>query len=133
MTRKNDLEREKCGRNFYVRAEKLDTSLLPCCAAQGYRVTLPLKIGSRENTDVEMVSLYLSIYLCLSTYLSHSLSTQRLRRTKDRFSGSAVEDRSKFFSSGEPVAKKTMSRKMFLRETKKRLLNETGYDLRGWL
>lgn len=74
MTRKNDLEREKCGRNFYVRAEKLDTSLLPCCAAQGYRVTLPLKIGSRENTDVETVSLYLSNYLSLSIYLSISFS-----------------------------------------------------------
>ena len=109
MTRKSDLEREKCGRNFYAHARKLDTSLLPCSAAQGYRVTLPLKIGSRENTDVETVSLSLSLSLSLF------LSTRRLRRTKYRFPGSAVEDRRKLFfpvasEEGNHVEKNVSSR-----------------------
>lgn len=110
MTRKSDLEREKCGRNFYAHARKLDTSLLPCSAAQGYRVTLPLKIGSRENTDVETVSLS---FFFLSLPLSLFLPT-RLRRRNIDFQARPSKIEENFFfqwrAEGDYVEKNVSSR-----------------------
>lgn len=109
MTRKSDLEREKCGRNFYAHARKLDTSLLPCSAAQGYRVTLPLKIGSRENTDVETVSLSLS----LSLYLSFSRLDDCVERNIDFQARPSKIEENFFFqwrAEGDYVEKNVSSR-----------------------
>lgn len=103
-------------RKKFLRARG-ETGHITFTVLRGTRVSSYVAPENRQSREHRRRNgLPLSLYLSISVYLPIYLSTQRLRRTKDRFSGSAVEDRSKFFfqwrasSEGDYVEKNVSSR-----------------------
>lgn len=123
-------------RKKFLRARG-ETGHITFTVLRGTRVSSYVAPENRQSREHRRGNgLPLSLYLSISVYLPIYLILSRLNDCVERkidFQARPLKLEVNFFSSGEPVAKETMSRKMFLRETKKRLLNETGYDLRGWL